>query len=342
MRRTCCAALRVLEVQGATRGLIGYGVARRHYGSRALHRRAQTFFSWTSSEDGGRRVGDGGSDGGDVPISFRAASFPAALEDVLYNASLTQFIEDFEKSSRQSQRRIEEWSEQAFTHSSALQGEENRARREAFDRIEWLGDAALHLMITRHLTRIEPPLTVRSLANVRGQVQSNRLLETVARESGLVDAITIGTQVEKAHEVTYSKAIADMFEAFVGFLYLSQEEMGRDPLPLIEGWLYPFWDPHVERILNAPGENNYKTALQMAMQGEHRVAPRYRVIEKPDSPFGDPERFEARVYARGKLLGSGFGKSKGHAQAMAAKAAVEKFLGEAVDVTPLFPRLRKK
>ena len=272
----------------------------------------------------------------EVGISGAEILGSASLQDLFYTAQLGYVLDEYEGLSPSSKEKVQQWAKDAFVHPSFPTDQKTRDR-DGFNRIEFIGDAVVHLLITRTLNAVQPPLNVASLNNIRSQIQSNSMHRTIAQDVGLLNVVKFGTQV---NQVENTKVVADCFEALVGFLYLLLEEAGRDPVLCLEEWLQPFWNPHVEKILFTPGENNWKTALQIwAQKTKGGAIPRYETIAGDDVP-GSPNRFEASVSVLGSFLAKGRGPSKVEAEKAAAKMAVEEAMGTMLDVTPLFPRTR--
>ena len=183
------------------------------------------------------------------------------------------------------------------------------------ERLEFLGDAVLGLVVTDLAYRRFPDLSEGDLAKLRAAIVNMAALADVSRELGLVDVISLGRGEEMSGGRDKSSILADALEAVLGAVYLDQ---GLDVArPMIERL---FW-PRMEAYVRGEGERDYKTILQERASQEHRALPEYRLEESgPDHE----KEFEATVYLGGRALGHGQGRSKKEAEQQAAREAFQR------------------
>jgi ribonuclease III len=180
------------------------------------------------------------------------------------------------------------------------------------ERLEFLGDAVLGLVITDLAYRSFPHLSEGELAKLRASVVNMSVLAEVATELGLGEAVLLGKGEQLSGGRQKASILADAMEAVLGAVYMDH---GLDAAGEIIRRL--FW-PRMEAYARGEGGRDYKTDLQeLAAQDFGRI-PDYRVVERgPDHQ----KEFTATVYVGGRELGSGVGRSKKEAEQQAAREA---------------------
>ena len=182
--------------------------------------------------------------------------------------------------------------------------------------LEFLGDAALRLAAAEFLQERYPQMSVGEMAAVRSQLVSDRTLAILARDHSFDRYLRISSSAA-GDRAGQNSRLADAFEAVLGALYLSSQNLG-----LIRPWL----DSHFERLTQAikddPARQNYKAALQELTQAHSKQLPDYTVQEISQN-HGDLERFHAQVAYQGKLWGEGKGPSIKQAEQRAAQQAYQ-------------------
>jgi ribonuclease III len=187
------------------------------------------------------------------------------------------------------------------------------------ERLEFLGDAVLGLVIADHLFRIEGDMPEGELAMARAAVVSTEALAQAAAGLELGEALRLG----KGEDATGGRAkrsiLADAMEAVIGAVYLDAGLAAARQLvlPLVE-----------ERLAGAvadPGETDHKTRLQEASARRYGQVPRYDVSGTgPDHE----RRFTAVVRISGEERGRGEGRSKKEAEQAAAQEAFRSMRNE--------------
>jgi ribonuclease-3 len=182
------------------------------------------------------------------------------------------------------------------------------------ERLEFLGDAVLGLVVTDHIFRTYPELPEGELAKVRATVVSAAALAEVALELDLGDAILLGKGEDASGGREKPSILADATEAVIGAVYLDGGWDAASDLVM---------DLLGERIAAAsegPGGQDYKTRLQELAARELEALPTYDVADEgPDHA----KRFFATVSLNGRELGMGEGRSKKQAEQAAARVAWE-------------------
>lgn len=193
-----------------------------------------------------------------------------------------------------------------------------RESEETNERLEFLGDAVLGLVIADLAYRRFPELSEGGLAKLRAATVNMSTLAEVARGVGLGQAVLLGKGEEQSGGRDKDSILADGMEAVLGAVFLDRGM--RAARKVIERL---FW-PRVQTYQRGGGERDYKTALQELAATDGGVVPQYRVSE-----FGpDHEKeFTATVLVAGERLGSGRGRSKKDAEQQAARQAYRKMTG---------------
>ncbi|MEW6155515.1 MAG: ribonuclease III [Actinomycetota bacterium] len=180
------------------------------------------------------------------------------------------------------------------------------------ERLEFLGDAVLGLVVTAHVYRLYPDLPEGHLAQVRASVVNSATLAETADELGLGEYLLLGKGEDASSGREKPTILADAMEAVIGAVYLDGGWSAAEDLVLrVLG----------ERISDAaavPGSGDYKTRLQEMAARTFEVLPRYEVVGTgPDHA----KHFEATVVLAGRVVGEGSGRSKKQAEQAAAREA---------------------
>jgi ribonuclease-3 len=180
------------------------------------------------------------------------------------------------------------------------------------ERLEFLGDAVLGLVVTDYLFRTYPTLPEGELAKVRASVVNSATLAEVAASFDVGDALLLGKGEGQSGGREKPSILADAMEALIGAVYLDQGwEAASELVMRLLGDL-------IEQAAMGPGGQDYKTRLQELCARRFDELPQYRVAD--DGP-DHAKRFDASVRVRGTVWGSGQGRSKKQAEQAAARMA---------------------
>ena len=183
---------------------------------------------------------------------------------------------------------------------------------ESNERLEFLGDAVLGLVVTDHIFLTYPGLPEGELAKVRASVVNSAALAEVAAELDVGRALLLGKGEDSSGGREKPSILADAMEALIGAVYL---DGGWDAAArLVMGLL----GERIEEAAAGPGGQDYKTRLQELAARRFDQLPRYEVHDEgPDHA----KRFYARVLLAGRGRGVGEGRSKKQAEQAAAREA---------------------
>jgi len=180
------------------------------------------------------------------------------------------------------------------------------------ERLEFLGDAVLGLVITDCLYRSHPDLPEGQLAKLRAAVVNMKALADVARTLGLGSEVRLGRGEETTGGRDKSSILADTLEAVIGAIYLSAGPAVASDV------VRRLFDPLLADSAARGAGLDWKTSLQELTAGELLGVPQYEVDESgPDHA----KSFVATAVVGGEPLGRGEGRSKKSAEQQAAEAA---------------------
>ena len=202
----------------------------------------------------------------------------------------------------------------ALTHPSVAHEQGEAAQHN--QRLEFLGDAVLQLILTRELYQQFPNLSEGALTQARARLVNRRFLAERSRRLGLGAHLILSHAEEVNGGRERPSILADAFEALLGALYLDA------------GWdaARAFVLRHLGDGLEGGGPlsavDNPKGELQELLQATSAAAPEYR-LEGASGPDHD-RSFKCAVYHQGLQLGCGSGHSKREAECEAARAALQR------------------
>jgi ribonuclease-3 len=207
----------------------------------------------------------------------------------------------------------------ALTHPSVAH--EQGANIQHNQRLEFLGDAVLQLVLTAELFQKFSSLGEGPLTKARAQMVNRRALANQGRRLGLGEHLIVSRGEESSGGRERPSALADAFEALLGAIFLDGGfDLARDFV------LRQFREEFGELEV-IPNLENPKGELQEFLQASTAEGPQYQ-LESVSGPDHD-RVFESAVYHQGAPLGRGTGKSKKEAESKAALAALESLRGKA-------------
>lgn len=204
--------------------------------------------------------------------------------------------------------------DEAFTQASYV-NEHPGKNLKFYERIEFLGDAVYELVVSEYIYKRFPNLPQGRLTRLRAAMVNEQSFSSFARECHFDKYIRLGKGEEKAQARNRDSLLCDIFESFIGAVYLDQ---GMEPVvkfchqvifpKLDEGWFDEFFD--------------HKTELQELAQANGPVEIVYNLLDE-NGPEND-RRFKVSVTIDGVEKGVGEGHSKKNAEQGAAKKAINK------------------
>lgn len=180
------------------------------------------------------------------------------------------------------------------------------------ERLEFLGDSVLGVVVTETLYLMHPDLSEGRLAKLRAAVVNARALAQVARRIGLGEHILLGRGEETTGGREKASILSDTVEAVIGAIHLS------GGLEVAADVVHRLFDPLIEAASGMGAGLDWKTSLQ-ELAAEHTLGVPEYVIE--DTGPDHAKVFTAQVRVAGQLYGNGVGRSKKEAEQAAAETA---------------------
>lgn len=201
----------------------------------------------------------------------------------------------------------------AFTHRSYL-NEHKKTALEHNERLEFLGDAVLELVVTEYLYgNYQEPEGI--LTNWRSALVRTESISAAAAREGFEPLLRLSRGEKRGSERARQQILANCYEAVIGALYL---EKGYDAA---KDYISKTLLPTFQDILQTGAWLDPKSRLQELVQNKEGFTPVYKVLSE-EGPDHD-KLFVIGVFVNGKLMGKGSGPSKQAAQVAAASSAVK-------------------
>jgi ribonuclease-3 len=202
---------------------------------------------------------------------------------------------------------------ESLTHSSLANESTHGAR--CNERLEFLGDAALNLIISRCLFEKLGESQEGQLTKLRASIVCERSLAECGRGIGIDKVLKLGRGEEFSGGRKRQSLIADAVEALIGAIYL---DGGFD---VTTSFTIELFKETIERAILGELFHDYKTELQEVLQGKGAVKIAY-LVDKEEGP-DHKKIFHVSLREGDEVLGRGMGRSKKEAEQNAAKAALE-------------------
>jgi ribonuclease-3 len=201
---------------------------------------------------------------------------------------------------------------EALTHSSYVNENPHAVSNE---RLEFLGDAVLGLILAEKLFQDYPDLEEGDLTRMRSQLVRRTSLAVISRSIGLGDYLYMGIGETASGGRNKTANLAGALEAVFAAVYLDQEwEDTRGCVTIV-------FEDELARIRHEHYGDDYKSRLQEVTQIRFRMTPFYRIVDET-GPDHD-RRFTAEVMVEERVLAQGTGRSKKLAEAEAARQALD-------------------
>ena len=203
---------------------------------------------------------------------------------------------------------------QAFTHRSYLN--ENRGMKGGHnERLEFLGDAILELVVTHFLYDLYPVKTEGDLTSIRSALVNAIIISEVALKVGMNDYLLLSKGEAKDHGKARQYILANTYEALIGAIYLDQGYKAADQ------FIFRTLLPKTEEIVDKKLWRDAKSLVQEKAQEFVSATPQYKVLSE-SGPDHD-KHFTVGIYFNGGLVAQGKGKSKQEAEQAAAQSALQ-------------------
>lgn len=204
----------------------------------------------------------------------------------------------------------------AFTHSSYV-NEHRHENLKDNERLEFLGDAVLELTVSDYLFNKYPDMAEGQMTKMRAAIVCEPSLVEFAEMVHFSKYIRLGKGEEKAGGRTRPALLADVFESFIGALYLDNGIQAV--IRFLERLVFPKIDTgiYMQTV-------DFKTQLQEIVQRDRDVLIQYDILGETGPAHN--KAFEAQVVVNGQVLGKGTGRTKKQAEQNAAEYAIRQVL----------------
>lgn len=199
--------------------------------------------------------------------------------------------------------------ERALTHASVTE-----QRVESNERMEFLGDSVLGLIVAQRIYARFPDLLEGEMTKIKSTAVSRQTCARIARKLGLDDLLVLGKGMQKGEPMPHSLAAA-VFEAVIAAIYLD------GGFAAAERFIGPLVDPLIERAASSGHQENFKSVLQQHAQQTEQDPPAYRVLDEKGPDHA--KAFKVCAEIGGRRFNACWGQSKKQAEQLAALAALE-------------------
>ena len=184
------------------------------------------------------------------------------------------------------------------------------------ERLEFLGDAVLDLVVAQVLYEVHPEWDEGDLTRTRAGLVNQRALSKCARELGLAHLIKLGRTEMSSGGSEKDSILANCFEALIGAIFLD------GGMPPVVDFVRRVYGPALERDALRQ-QRDVKTEFQEWAHAHFQTTPRYETVEDSGTD-GDDRRFSVEVAIGDEVWGRGIGRSKQLAEQAAAGIALAK------------------
>ena len=188
------------------------------------------------------------------------------------------------------------------------------------ERLEFLGDSVLGMLVAEYLYKTFPDRPEGELTRMRADMVCEHTLATVANKIGLGTHLMLGHGEERLGGRSRESILADATESVIAACFLDGGLAAAEQF--VKQYIL------VEVPVSRPNNMDYKTALQELVQQKKNQVLSYALVGQ-SGPDHD-KQFDVEVSLNGTVVGSGSGRSKKRAEQMAAKAAMEKLFPQKV------------
>ena len=205
------------------------------------------------------------------------------------------------------------FSHRSFANESSGAQATGPVRTDNNEKLEFLGDAVLGLVVSETLFASLAGRTEGEMARVKSVVVSEASLARIAQQLGIQNYILIGRGEENSGGRSKRAILADATEALIGALYLD------GGFAAASRFVRRLFEPEISAVLENRHQRDFKTLLQELVQKRYKTYPRYNLVQK-SGPDHD-RTFHVRVVIDRREYGEGAGKNKKEAEQNAAERA---------------------
>ncbi|NTW68525.1 MAG: ribonuclease III [Chlorobiaceae bacterium] len=215
----------------------------------------------------------------------------------------------------------------ALTHRSVVHDPATQHLVESNQRLEFLGDSVLGLLISAYLFRTFPESAEGELSSNRAKIVNRKSLAGFAETLNLGEHLLTGESADRNKITSSDSALADAFESLIGAIYLDKG------IQAAENFIRKHVIEHENFRMIVEAEHNYKSRLIEYTQSRHLPMPLYTIEE--ESGAEHEKQFTVGVSCSDQHLGTGTARRKKDAEQLAAKEALSIIDAAEKDETPI-------
>ncbi|MHC5108795.1 MAG: ribonuclease III [Planctomycetota bacterium] len=214
------------------------------------------------------------------------------------------------------------FSDQDLLHTALTHASVADSRLQSNERLEFLGDAVLGMVVCEELYRRFENWLEGDLTKVKSVVVSRRVCAEVADETGLSKLLILGNGIDSSSRLPTSVRAA-VYEAIIGAVFLD------GGIEVARNFILTTMGPHIDKRSASTNHGNFKSALQQFVQRNLSSTPQYEALDEQGPDHS--KCFEISVVIDGKRYPSAWGPSKKEAEQEAARLALESLKMQEVD-----------
>ena len=210
--------------------------------------------------------------------------------------------------------------EKALTHSSySYEMKSKGLELSSNERLEFLGDAVLQLVISEHLYEAHRDLAEGALTKMRQYLVCEKTLSKIARQIDLGDYINLGRGEENSDCRSRPKVLADALEAVIAAVYIDSKEKAEKTT---EKMIFSLFENEISESRNMQ-KGDYKTMLQQLVEKDGAAELEYRIISECGPEHS--KLFSVEALVNNNIVGKGSAQTKKEAEMAAAREALVLF-----------------
>ena len=203
----------------------------------------------------------------------------------------------------------------AFMHSS-FANEQKKGKHENNERLEFLGDAVLDMVVSEYMYRMYPQMPEGELTKLRASVVCEGSLAKLARQLELGKYLFLGRGEETTGGRNRDSILADTFEAVIGAICID------GGMESVTKYILSFMEKEIQQTKDSFKMRDCKTHLQEVIQKTSRYPVKYVIVSETGPDHS--KSFVAEVHHINRVLGKGAGKSKKESEQASAQDALKK------------------
>ena len=194
-------------------------------------------------------------------------------------------------------------------------------QEESNERLEFLGDAVINLVIGKYLFERFPDESEGFLTKLRTKLVNGNMLSDLCKIACLQNFVMISKQIEENHGRLNKKILEDCFEAFVGAMYLDAIANGKNPIEIVGDWLITLIEENIDFTQLIVQNTNFKDTFLKYFQHTYNYLPKFYELSTDTTITGKVYRVAVKD-RQGAVISTGTGGTKKEAENDASQNAL--------------------